>query len=194
MSSFCSGAASSGSLSESIKADFFFFGAFFSVSLPDESLKTCLFRFSPPISDSADALRLRLPDLCDALLDRFDFGDTLRDRFDFTDPLFDRCECGVPLRERFVCGEPCGESCRDWFGDWCGDWCGDSCGVPLRDRFECRDPLPERFECCDGVRLRDLCEPAGDGVRLPDSLREWLALRDRLVRDAGVFERDLELN
>lgn len=147
--------------------DFFFFGILFPVSLP-ESLKTGRLRFSPPISESAEALRLRLPDLCDALRERF--------------------ECGVPLFERF------------------------DCGVPLRDRFECREPLPDRFECCDGVRLRlplrlrlrDLCDPLGDGERLFDGdrlfdvllrepLRERLGLRDWLVRDAGEFERDLEL-
>lgn len=74
---------SSGSLSESIKADFFFFGTIFSVSLP-ESLNTCRLRFSTPISDSGDALRL--PDFCEGLRERF--------------------ECAEPLRERFVCGEP----------------------------------------------------------------------------------------
>lgn len=42
------------------------------MSLPLESLKTCRFRFSePPISDAADALRLRLRE-CDFRLDSFD--------------------------------------------------------------------------------------------------------------------------
>lgn len=61
-SSPCCAAFSSGSLSESINADFFFFGTAFSASLP-ESLKTCRFRFSPPTSEPesewTDADRLR---------------------------------------------------------------------------------------------------------------------------------------
>lgn len=141
MSSFSAG-ASSGSLSESMRADFFFFGIFFSVSLPDESLKTCLFRLSPPIGealrlrlpDLCEGLRLRLPDLCDglrlpdlceALLDRFDCGEPLLERFVCGDPLFERFVCGEPLLERFVWGEPLLERFV----------CGES-GVPLRDRFE----------------------------------------------------------
>lgn len=215
MSSFLSAAVSSGSLSESISVDFFSFRAgFFSLSLPDESLAICLFLFSAPIFDSAeglradfgvalrlrlpdlrDPLRLRLPDLCDALRLRLrDFCDALRLR------LPEWCEA-LPLRLRDLC-EPLRLRLwlRLWLPDLCDalwfDWCEP-------DRFEWCDwaewcePLPDRFECCEGLRLRDLCEccdPSAEGDRLP---REWLALREwdreRLVCEAGVCERDLEL-